>query len=668
MPQTFKVHYRGGFGPKLALATSPNSLIVRTQSAAPLDDTPLPAEARRALQPFRPSVFFRKAGVTILEPVTSRVSRAERDRARRVLKTVKEIRFAGRVLIDGAAHAPVSYTENFFVQFAEDVKPSKCRSMLRSHGLEVRREIEYLKNAYFASAPEGTGTAVFAMAEKLLDEDDVDLCHPEIVRERVKRGAYPQQWHLKRATFGSVVVDAHAFVEDAWALSRGDNVKIAIIDDGVDVDHLEFKSAGKVVAPRDESWDTSNPRPKSSDEMHGTACAGVACADGVAGASGVAPGARLIPVRLASDLGSQDEADAFHWAASNGADVISCSWGPSDGDWWDPNDPLHSHVVHLPDSTRMAIDWAVANGRGGKGTVVCWAAGNGNEPVENDGYASYGNVIAVAACNDTGKRSVYSDFGAPIFCAFPSSDFEGFDNPKPKTTGIWTTDRSAGQGYNPGNVARGDAAGHFTNSFGGTSSASPGAAGVAALVMSVKPALKWHEVRDILRQSCDRIDVAGGGYDASGRSKKYGFGRLNARRAVELAMGGAPAPAPTMVSATAQGPKPIRDFQETKLSVAVTDARPIRGSRVAVKLTHTWVGDLVIWLVPPASLAMQPVVLRSRVGGKSTGLDVVFDAANAPGLGGLVGRSAKGQWTLSVYDAAASDAGMLTSFRLEFDV
>jgi hypothetical protein len=69
------------------------------------------------------------------------------------------------------------------------------------------------------------------------------------------------------------------------------------------------------------------------------------------------------------------EADAFAWAVAKGADVISCSWGPEDGVWWDPSDPLHREVTPLPDSTRLAIRHAVTNGRGGEGCVIFWAAG-----------------------------------------------------------------------------------------------------------------------------------------------------------------------------------------------------------------------------------------------------------------------------------------------------
>jgi subtilisin family serine protease len=90
--------------------------------------------------------------------------------------------------------------------------------------------------------------------------------------------------------------------------------------------------------------------------------------------------AKLMPIRLASQLGSQAEANAFVWAADHGADVISCSWGPEDGEWTRPEDPLHNRRAPLPDSTRLAIDYAVIQGRAGKGCVVLFAAGNGTSP------------------------------------------------------------------------------------------------------------------------------------------------------------------------------------------------------------------------------------------------------------------------------------------------
>jgi hypothetical protein len=83
----------------------------------------------------------------------------------------------------------------------------------------------------------------------------------------------------------------------------------------------------------------------------------------------------------------------------------------------------------------------------------------------------------------------------------------------------------------------GYSADNYTNSFGGTSSACPSAAGVAALVLSSNEALHWEEVKNILRLSCERIDQEDGQYDEKGHSPFYGYGRLNAEKAARSAGG-----------------------------------------------------------------------------------------------------------------------------------
>lgn len=453
------------------------------------------------------------------------------------LRALPDVRFAGRVLVDQAGE-PVVYTENLFIKFVDEKNEAACLAVIVDLGLSVKRKVDYAANAWFVAA-DGAGQEVFNIANELLKRDDVEFCHPEIVRRRAPKAIYPQQWHLSDATVGGVAVAAHAHVASAHEVATGEGITIAIIDDGVDIDHPEF--VHKIVAPRDVTLGIDDPRPKDSspfyNDDHGTACAGVACAAGMHGASGVAPSAKLMPIRLASSLGAQAEAEAFKWAADNGADVISCSWGPPDGDWRDPDDPAHTTDAPMPAFTRLAIDYVTTNGREGRGCVVLFAAGNGNEDVRFDGYASYGNVIAVAACNDRGFKSAYSDYGDAVWCAFPSNDraHEPTGRPQPLTPGIWTTDRVGAVGYNSGSAHAGDAEGFYTNGFGGTSSACPGVAGVVALMLSVNPSLSREEVRDILREACDRIDEANGDYDGDGWSAWYGWGRVNAARAVELA-------------------------------------------------------------------------------------------------------------------------------------
>lgn len=524
------------------LTKSRDLIAVRTRSRRPLRGGPVRRPSSQHLADGVVVLAFPEAGVEVFR-VTPDSGASSLDQRKTALRRDPDVQFAGGVLVDQAGE-PVLYTENVFVKFVDAADPDECKAVLADAGLELRQELGYATNAFFCAAPEGTGERVFELARGLIERDDVEYCHPELVRRRQPRTIFPPQWHLYVTSVAGRAIEAHANVLAAHELTRGEGTTIAIIDDGFDVEHPEFVSPGKIVAPRDATFaltheQAHNPRPKDQayPENHGTACAGVACASGIDGASGVAPAAALMPIRLSAGLGSQQEANAFKWAADQGADVISCSWGPSDGAWWDPSDPTHTRLVQLPASTKLAIDYAVREGRKGKGCVVLFAAGNGNESVEFDGYASYQNVIAVAACNDRGLRSVYSDYGQQVLCSFPSSDF-GWpeqDRPEPLTPGIFTTDRMNKLGYNPGTPFAGDVAGNYTNSFGGTSSSCPGAAGVVALALSINPELEASEVREVLRSGCDRIDPRGGEYDASGHSALYGYGRLNALSVVHAA-------------------------------------------------------------------------------------------------------------------------------------
>jgi subtilisin family serine protease len=612
---------------------------------------------------------YPEAGVEVYRVPIGSGARSLSER-KSTLRAAADVQFAGGVLVDPGTQEPVLYTENLFVKFVDTADPDDCAAALHELGLTIKHEVSYATNAYFVATQEGAGQTVFDIAATVLQREDVEYCHPELIRPRARKGVFPQQWHLKKTTLAGVVVDAHANVEAAHNVTRGEGVTIAVIDDGIDIDHPEFAGPGKVVAGRDATLRTGDPRPKDlfgtgpeNGENHGTACAGVACGNGVLGASGVAPQARLLPIRLASGLGSQQEAEAFQWAADHGADIISCSWGPADGRWWRSDDPLHRQVVPLPPSTRLAIDHVVTNGRGGKGCVVLFAAGNGNESVDNDGYASYTNVIAVAACNDRGTRSVYSDFGKAVWCSFPSNDigYPPLNQPAPLTPGIWTTDRLGRQGYNVSNSADGDAAGSFTNSFGGTSSACPGAAGVAALVLSVNPNLKRQEVKEVLKRACDKIDPQSGDYDpVTGHSPKYGFGRLNALTAVNLAK---PLPQSGLtVSRTFD--TPIPDLQTVTFSLSVADSTPVVAMSVAIDLRHSYIGDLVITLKPPTGTGIKPVILHNRAGGSGKNLIKTYDATTSPPLAAVAGKSCAGTWTLQIRDQAAQDIGTLKSFAL----
>jgi subtilisin family serine protease len=288
---------------------------------------------------------------------------------------------------------------------------------------------------------------------------------------------------------------------------------IAVVDDAIDTRHAEF--TGRVTA----EWDAATGAPSSKPQgwqSHGTKVAGLALAGGPT-VTGVAPDARLLAVRvpaLASRTGDPAEAAGVRWAAEHGADVICCGWGPQ-------NPTAESGK--LPDHTRHAIDCAITRGRDGKGCVVVFSSGNDGSNIALNGYASHPGVIAVGACNRHGKRPDYSGWGDALWCVAPSNDPRdpvGAYDTYQTTTPI-------------GSFLLGDT--FYTDDFGFTSAACAIVAGVCARILSVNPDLTSRDVRDVIAQSCRKIDVEAGSYDGDGRSPYYGFGCVDLASALGIA-------------------------------------------------------------------------------------------------------------------------------------
>src|SRR4029450_10159761 len=132
---------------------------------------------------------------------------------------------------------PVLYTENLFVKFRNDRPVEDCRRALLEAGLRVKDELPYATNAFFAVAPEGSGQEVFAVAQRLLERDDVESPPPRRVRHLGRRAVFPEQWHLATTSIGGQSVSASANVAAAHALTQGEEITGAIIDTGVAGDH-----------------------------------------------------------------------------------------------------------------------------------------------------------------------------------------------------------------------------------------------------------------------------------------------------------------------------------------------------------------------------------------------------------------------------------------------
>ena len=110
---------------------------------------------------------------------------------------------------------------------------------------------------------------------------------------------------------------------------------------------------------------------------------------------------------------------------------------------------------------------------------------------------------------------------------------------------------------------------------------------------------------------------------------------------------------------------PIKDFQMSSLTAAVGDTNPIQQIVVDVDIEHTYVGDLIVRLMPPASLGVSSLVLHNREAGGQNNLKRKYDLVSTPALADLVGLSPAGKWTLKVSDRAQRDVGAIKQFRLE---
>ena len=325
---------------------------------------------------------------------------------------------------------------------------------------------------------------------------------------------FARQWPLDNQGQGGGAVDADVDAPEAWAIARGSPaILIAVLDDAVQLDHPDLAPN---IAAAGRDFRAGLPRetaaPREATDRHGTAVAGVAAArgdDGI-GVTGICPQCSLLPIGVdgVDNVASVATADAVRYAVSQGADVISLSWGYA-----------RAHAPPADAALRAALEAAAAHGRGGRGTLIVVAATN--DAVDNCAgptldLAALDSVLAVGV-SDFRDRIGGSGYGPCIDLVAPST-------PEGKTTlGVLTTDRTGIDGHTGGD---------YHETFGGTSAATPLVAGVAGLLLSLNPELTRAELQQLLEQAADKIDAANAAYDARGFSRRAGFGRVNAARAL----------------------------------------------------------------------------------------------------------------------------------------
>lgn len=291
-----------------------------------------------------------------------------------------------------------------------------------------------------------------------------------------------QQWGLD-------MVESDA----AHSTARGGGAVVAVVDSGVDAGHPDL--GGRLLGGRDFVQDDGTPQ---DGDGHGTHVTGVVVANdpnGV-GVSSVAPGARVLPVRVLDDTGSGRAADVaagIDYAVAAGAQVINLSLGE--------DVPLLGGASEFAAAIDRALD---------RGVVVVAASGNNGLPICEQPEGE-GRLLCVGAVDKRGLRSFFSSFGRGLGLVAPGGS-GGSVVPAVAGEDILSTWR--GGGY---------------EEQAGTSQAAPHVAGVAALLVG-KGVRGQAAVNRILATARD----AG----PPGPDPEYGAGIVNARAAVAGGAGG----------------------------------------------------------------------------------------------------------------------------------
>jgi hypothetical protein len=345
------------------------------------------------------------------------------------------------------------------------------RDALRRHGLDRTYRFHLPVGADIAAIVEhfeGAAGVVFAEPDYLGTGAAVFPDDPLFA---------PDQWNLDQAS------DADVDAPEAWMITTGDPVVLAVLDTGIDSDHPDL-SGGRVFPGKDIVNDDDDPE---DDNGHGTSVTSVAAADtnNGEGMAGVCWGCRILPVKT-SGAGNQYQnanvADGIVWAVDRGAEVINLSLAGNPG-------------KVLLDALAYAADAGVV--------VVSISGNNGSADVTYPGR--YAETITLGMTDSADARAPASDWGRTVDLVAPGKD---------------VLRATLGGGYSLGS---------------GTSFAAPHATGLAGLLLSVHPSLGREEVRHLMRAGAEDEVSPNPAEDGPGYDFYMGWGRLNLDRSLQAA-------------------------------------------------------------------------------------------------------------------------------------
>ncbi len=451
---------------------------------------------------------------------------------------------------------------------------------------------------------------------------------------------------------------------------KGSGVVVAVVDDGLEAEHNDlWKNFNSDFSYNYINF-SKDPTPASAQDYgHGTACAGIIAArdSNDEGGRGVAPRATLVGYNLLAKYSSINTYDAMRRNRSV-VDVSNNSWGPPDG---------YGDLVEAEALWMAGLEDGLRQGRGGKGIVYVFAAGNGGEIYDlsnYDGYASYPGVIAVSAIGDDGRYADYSEMGSNIWVAAPS---EGQSE-----TAITTTDLTgSARGYNKSslsNLSDRD----YTTTFNGTSAAAPMVTGVVALMLEENENLSYRDVKAILAKTARKNDPTNGNWttNAAGLNinYNYGFGAVDATAAVNAASSWTNLPAQVierwpLAGEMASGETIDDAGTEVTSDIVISSSgiSEIEFVQVEVNITHNDWGNLTMYLKRSGSSTTEAVLSLAHPCYNSSFSVTTCTRSNNTytfGVARFLDEDPNGTWTLSVVDGDSTKdgrSGVLDSWRLK---